>query len=47
MDEAEVKIKIKELMETNPMLGHRGCRLGITHPNITELQVRAIIEALL
>jgi pyruvate,orthophosphate dikinase len=29
----------------NPMLGHRGCRLGITHPEITEMQARAIFEA--
>jgi pyruvate,orthophosphate dikinase len=33
------------LRETNPMLGHRGCRLGITHPEITEMQGRAIFEA--
>ncbi|MDD3101999.1 MAG: pyruvate, phosphate dikinase [Patescibacteria group bacterium] len=34
-----------ELHETNPMLGHRGCRLGITYPEITEMQTRAIISA--
>jgi pyruvate,orthophosphate dikinase len=34
-----------ELRETNPMLGHRGCRLGISYPEIYEMQVRAIIEA--
>jgi pyruvate,orthophosphate dikinase len=37
--------KIKSLMEFNPMLGHRGCRLGITFPEIYEMQVRAIFEA--
>lgn len=42
-----VKIKVAELEEFNPMLGHRGCRLGITYPEITEMQVRAIIEAAL
>ena len=34
-----------ELHEFNPMLGHRGCRLGITYPEITEMQARAIFEA--
>ena len=33
------------LHETNPMMGHRGVRLGITYPEITEMQVRAIFEA--
>src|SRR5207248_10588502 len=33
------------LVEANPMLGHRGCRLGITYPEITEMQARAIFEA--
>ncbi|HQN93336.1 MAG TPA: pyruvate, phosphate dikinase, partial [Prolixibacteraceae bacterium] len=42
-----VKIKVAELEEFNPMLGHRGCRLGITYPEITEMQARAIIEAAL
>ena len=42
-----VKAKIVELEEFNPMLGHRGCRLGITYPEITEMQARAIIEAAL
>ena len=42
-----VKSKIVELEEFNPMLGHRGCRLGITYPEITEMQARAIIEAAL
>ncbi len=37
--------RVEELHEVNPMLGHRGCRLGITYPEITEMQVRAIIEA--
>jgi pyruvate,orthophosphate dikinase len=39
--------KVEALAEFNPMLGHRGCRLGITHPEITEMQTRAIIEAAL
>lgn len=39
--------KVKSLKETNPMLGHRGCRLGITYPEITAMQARAIIEAAL
>lgn len=42
---AEVKAKVDSLEEFNPMLGHRGCRLGITYPEITEMQTRAIIEA--
>ncbi|HRP70641.1 MAG TPA: pyruvate, phosphate dikinase, partial [Turneriella sp.] len=37
--------KIEDLKEFNPMLGHRGCRLGITYPEITAMQTRAIIEA--
>ena len=37
--------RIDELHELNPMLGHRGCRLGITYPEITEMQARAIFEA--
>jgi pyruvate,orthophosphate dikinase len=37
--------RIDDLKEINPMLGHRGCRLGITYPEITEMQVRAIMEA--
>ena len=44
---AAVKNKVSELHEFNPMLGHRGCRLGITYPEITEMQTRAIIEAAL
>ncbi|MBN1543732.1 pyruvate, phosphate dikinase [candidate division KSB1 bacterium] len=43
----DVKHKVEELAEFNPMLGHRGCRLGITYPEITEMQARAIIEAAL
>ncbi|MFH1399092.1 MAG: pyruvate, phosphate dikinase [Candidatus Woesearchaeota archaeon] len=43
----QLKDKIKELHEQNPMLGHRGCRLGITYPEITEMQTRAIIDAAL
>ncbi|MDA3881772.1 MAG: pyruvate, phosphate dikinase [Bacteroidales bacterium] len=42
-----VKMKVADLEEFNPMLGHRGCRLGITYPEITEMQARAIIEACL
>ncbi len=42
-----IKAKIEELSEFNPMLGHRGCRLGNTYPEITEMQTRAIIEAAL
>jgi pyruvate,orthophosphate dikinase len=41
----EVKSKVIALHEINPMLGHRGCRLGITYPEITEMQARAIMEA--
>ncbi|MFH1722268.1 MAG: pyruvate, phosphate dikinase [Candidatus Altiarchaeota archaeon] len=41
----QVKAKVESLAEFNPMLGHRGCRLGITYPEITEMQARAIIEA--
>ena len=43
----EVKAKVDSLHEFNPMLGHRGCRLGVTYPEITEMQARAIIEAAL
>ncbi len=42
-----IKAKIDDLHEFNPMLGHRGCRLGNTYPEITEMQTRAIIEAAL
>ncbi|MCK5497697.1 MAG: pyruvate, phosphate dikinase [Gammaproteobacteria bacterium] len=41
----KIKSKMDELFEVNPMLGHRGCRLGITYPEITEMQARAIMEA--
>src|SRR5208282_6003865 len=41
----EVTKRVHELHEFNPMLGHRGCRLGITYPEITEMQARAIFEA--
>ncbi|MCG2587644.1 pyruvate, phosphate dikinase [Rhodohalobacter sulfatireducens] len=37
--------KVRSLREFNPMLGHRGCRLGITYPEITQMQTRAILEA--
>jgi len=47
VSEANVKRRLGELHETNPMLGHRGCRLGITYPEIYAMQVRAIIEAAL
>lgn len=41
----ELKATVNSLHETNPMLGHRGCRLSITYPEILEMQVRAIFEA--
>lgn len=41
----EVKSRVKFLHESNPMLGHRGCRLGISHPEIYDMQVCAIVEA--
>ncbi len=41
----QIKNKVEALHEFNPMLGHRGCRLGITYPEITAMQARAIIEA--
>jgi pyruvate,orthophosphate dikinase len=43
----DVKATVESLAEFNPMLGHRGCRLGNTYPEITEMQTRAIIEAAL
>ena len=46
VDLNEVKTRIDELHEQNPMLGHRGCRLGISFPEIYEMQCRAIFEAL-
>ncbi len=45
MNRAELTHLVESLRETNPMLGHRGCRLGITYPEITEMQARAIFEA--
>jgi len=41
----ELKAKVESLKEANPMLGHRGCRLGITYPEITRMQAQAIFEA--
>jgi len=41
----EIQQRSEELKEANPMLGHRGCRLGITYPEITEMQVEAMVEA--
>lgn len=41
----KIKARVDSLHEVNPMLGHRGCRLGNTYPEITEMQARAIIEA--
>jgi pyruvate,orthophosphate dikinase len=41
----EILQRSEELKEANPMLGHRGCRLGITYPEITEMQVEAMVEA--
>ncbi len=43
----EIRSKVEDLHEFNPMLGHRGCRLGNTYPEISEMQARAIIEAAL
>jgi pyruvate, orthophosphate dikinase len=40
-----IRARVHELAESNPMLGHRGCRLGISYPEITEMQARAIFEA--
>jgi pyruvate,orthophosphate dikinase len=44
-EKEELLRRVEELHEFNPMLGHRGCRLGITYPEITEMQARAIFEA--
>jgi pyruvate,orthophosphate dikinase len=41
----ELRAKVESLKEANPMLGHRGCRLGITYPEITRMQAQAIFEA--
>ena len=43
--EEDVHRRVEELKESNPMLGHRGCRLGIVYPEITAMQARAILEA--
>ena len=45
IDVSTVKSRVSALHELNPMLGHRGCRLGIAYPEITEMQARAILEA--
>ncbi len=47
VDVGTIKAKISELHEFNPMLGHRGCRLAITYPEIYDMQVTAIIEAVI
>jgi len=44
---ADVKHRVAQLHEANPMLGHRGCRLSITYPEILEMQVTAIVEAMI
>jgi pyruvate,orthophosphate dikinase len=44
---ATIKNRVDDLHECNPMMGHRGCRLGICYPEITEMQARAVIEAAL
>ncbi len=44
---AKIRMRVEDLHEFNPMMGHRGCRLGITYPEITEMQARAIFEAAL
>ena len=43
----KIRMRVEELHEFNPMMGHRGCRLGISYPEITEMQARAIFEAAL
>ena len=45
IEKSQVEKRIANLHELNPMLGHRGCRLGIVYPEITEMQTRAILEA--
>lgn len=45
IDQNEVRRRCEELMESNPMMGHRGVRLGISFPEVTDMQVRAIFEA--
>ncbi|MEK8053170.1 pyruvate, phosphate dikinase [Ideonella sp. DXS22W] len=44
---ARIQARVEALHEANPMMGHRGCRLGISHPEITEMQARAVFEAAL
>ena len=46
MSHHDIKSRIIELHEQNPMLGHRGCRLGISFPEIYQMQCQAIFEAL-
>ncbi|HSH68924.1 MAG TPA: putative PEP-binding protein, partial [Deferrisomatales bacterium] len=41
----QVRARVEQLKEANPMLGHRGCRLGISYPEVTAMQARAILEA--
>lgn len=45
VDSTTISERVAALHEQNPMLGHRGCRLGLTYPEVTEMQVRAIFEA--
>lgn len=45
LDPVQVRRRLAELQESNPMLGHRGCRLGLTYPEIYEMQTRAIFRA--
>ncbi|HWD20610.1 MAG TPA: pyruvate, phosphate dikinase [Verrucomicrobiae bacterium] len=45
IDAAKIARRVQELHEFNPMLGHRGCRLGIVYPEISEMQARAVFEA--
>src|SRR5690606_41328837 len=45
VDPSEVATRVSQLHELNPMLGHRGCRLAVTYPEILRMQVRAIVEA--
>ena len=47
VDEATLRHRVRELDEANPMLGHRGCRLALSYPEICEMQARAIFEAAL
>jgi pyruvate,orthophosphate dikinase len=44
-EKQRILARVEEMHEFNPMLGHRGCRLGITYPEVTAMQVRAILEA--